>query len=96
MMAIVIAVEGLKDSILFVKIDNKELSSPEKIKPADEIDHIKHLIDGNLYAVKFRYFDDDVSGEIRFRLSKLLAYYVLTSDSVFKVRATNDDTVQSH
>ncbi len=28
MMAIVIAVEGLKDSILFVKIDNKEISNP--------------------------------------------------------------------
>jgi len=90
MMVITVAVEGLKDSVLFVKIDGKELSNPEKINPVDEIDQIKHLINGNLDAVKFRYFDDDVSAEIRFRISKLLAYYVLKSDSVFKVRVTNE------
>jgi len=90
MMVITVAVEGLKDSVLFVKIDGKELSNPEKINPVDEIDQIKHLINGNLDAVKFRYFDDDVSAEIRFRISKLLAYYVLKSDNVFKVRVTNE------
>ena len=89
-MVITVAVEGLKDSVLFVKIDGKELSNPEKINPVDEIDQIKHLINGNLDAVKFRYFDDDVSAEIRFRISKLLAYYVLKSDNVFKVRVTNE------
>jgi hypothetical protein len=96
MMAIVVTVEGLKDSILFVKIDGKELSNPDKISPVEELDQIKHLINGNLDAVKFRYFDDDVSAEIRFRISKLLAYYVLKSDNVFKVRATNDESLQNH
>jgi hypothetical protein len=96
MMAIVVTVEGTRDSILFVKIDGKEFSNPDKINPVEELDQIKNLVNGNLNAVKFRYFDDDVSAEIRFRISKLLAYYVLKSDNTFKVRVTNDESLQNH
>jgi len=76
-LAIVITVEAVKDAILFVKIDYKELSNLDKINPLNEVTQIKDIIEGNVETVRYRYSDDDLMAELRFRLAKLLAFYVM-------------------
>jgi len=76
-LAIVITVEAVKDAILFVKIDHKELLNLDKINPLTEVNQIKDIIEGNMEKVTYRYSDDDLMAELRFRLAKLLVFYVV-------------------
>ncbi len=75
-----IKIEETKDAII-IKIDKSILSYIKDIKPENDADDLKQLIDGRESIIKRSllqvYFDRDLINDIKYKLAKLLVYYSL-------------------
>ena len=75
-----IKIEETKDAII-IKIDKSILSYIKDIKPENDADDLKQLIDGRETIIKRSllqvYFDRDLINDIKYKLAKLLVYYSL-------------------